>query len=109
VPVDFDTYVPPAAFASKAFSELFFTSKACLRTDQSTCFNPDSPYYSITHQGLDAMITRFIDEIHSFAKAPDNLAYPNHTAFMYIYNVVGAKSEPGFCIMCMCIPRCTQL
>jgi hypothetical protein len=98
--VDFDTNVPPAAFASKDFSELFFTSKVCLRTDQSTCFAPDSPYYAITHQGLDAMITRFIDEMNSFAKAPDNLAYPNHTAFMYIYHVVGATDRHG-CTNCM--------
>jgi hypothetical protein len=94
-PVNFDRNVPPAAFASKDFSNLFFTTKACLRPDQSTCFNPDSPYYVITHQGLDAMITRFIDEMQSFAKAPESMVTPNHTGFLYIFNVVANDMTSG--------------
>jgi hypothetical protein len=87
--------VPPAAFASKRFSDLFFTTKQCLRQDLSTCFTSDNPYYVITHQGLDAMITRFIDEMGSFVKAPESMVTPNHTGFLYIFNVVANDMTAG--------------
>lgn len=70
---------PPAAFTYKDVSNIFFKTTDCLRFDKSGCFKEDSKYYSITRQGLDAMVYRFIDEMTVFVNLPDQLAYPNHT------------------------------
>ena len=59
---------------------MFFKTKSCLRVDQSPCYNQDSPYYQITHGGLDAMVSRYIDEAKIFADLPDELAFGNHSA-----------------------------
>jgi hypothetical protein len=34
---------------------IFFKTKECLRDDQSSCYTEDSPYYDVTHNGLDAV------------------------------------------------------
>ena len=34
----------------------------CLRKDQSGCYPPDHKFYDVTHQGVDAMATRFVLE-----------------------------------------------
>jgi hypothetical protein len=54
-------------------------TNGCLRNDKSTCFKPDSPYHQITHNGLDAMVDRFIDTYEAFGNLPAELAYANHT------------------------------
>jgi hypothetical protein len=51
----------------------------CLRNDKSTCFKPDSPFYQITHNGLDAMLDRYADTYEAFANLPAELAFANHT------------------------------
>lgn len=35
--------------------------RSCLREDPSGCYPEGSEYYDITHNGLDAMITRWMD------------------------------------------------
>lgn len=37
-------------------AELYFKTKACLRSDQSTCPQPGDPLHDITHSGLDALV-----------------------------------------------------
>lgn len=46
-----------AEHASLGRAGLFFTTKDCLRADKSTCFAPDSPYYAVTHGGIDPMVS----------------------------------------------------
>lgn len=77
--VSFDRNAPAGAFANKEFAHLFFKTTRCLRQDQTGCFKPGTQYYEITHTGLDAMVTRFIEEMTLFSKLPDDLAYTNAT------------------------------
>lgn len=77
----YDVRSPAAAFANQDFSNIFFLTTGCLRADQSKCYPESSTYYHITHQGLDAMVYRFIDEMTVFANLPDNMAFPNHTRY----------------------------
>jgi hypothetical protein len=58
--VKFEAVAPPATFASAEFARLFFTTRDCLREDPAGCAAPGSPYYDITHAGLDAMVTRCV-------------------------------------------------
>jgi hypothetical protein len=51
----------------------------CVRNDKNTCFKPDSPYFQITHRGLDAMVERYMDLSEAFCHLPPELALANHT------------------------------
>ncbi len=42
--------------------ELLFTYKGCLRADRATCLPPSSPYYAVSHNGLDPMVQRLAKE-----------------------------------------------
>ncbi|KAF5832008.1 hypothetical protein DUNSADRAFT_12249 [Dunaliella salina] len=57
----------PATFASPVFSDLFFRDKGCHREDQGQCFSEEHRYYEATHNGLDAMMRRFIRELKLLA------------------------------------------
>eukprot|EP00877_Chromochloris_zofingiensis_P013211 jgi/Chrzof1/8143/UNPLg00190.t1 len=93
--VSFDRNAPAGAFANKEFAHLFFKTTRCLRQDQTGCFKPGTQYYEITHTGLDAMVTRFIEEMTLFSKLPDDLAYTNATSYDYIINVGGHDMYDG--------------
>ncbi|KAF8055488.1 tmcC [Scenedesmus sp. PABB004] len=54
----FNAHAPAAAFVNSEFSNIFFKTSACLRHDASLCYAPGSPWYDITHAGLDAMALR---------------------------------------------------
>jgi hypothetical protein len=77
--LSFDPRTPAAAFANEDFSKLFFKTTECLRADKSTCLPKGDPYYDIAHTGLDAMVSRYIDQMTVFAALGNDLAYPNHT------------------------------
>eukprot|EP00883_Tetradesmus_obliquus_P002715 jgi/Sobl393_1/12921/SZX78204.1 len=87
--LSFDPRTPAAAFANEDFSNLFFKTQACLRADKSTCLPKGDPYYDITHSGLDAMVSRYIDQMTVFAALSNDLAFPNHTSYQYV-TAVGA-------------------
>ena len=77
-PVSFDTTASSAAFADAAVAHIFFSSRECLRHDQSTCFGQDSPYYDITHRGLHAIMTQFFQDVRVFADLPAEEAKADH-------------------------------
>jgi hypothetical protein len=78
--VSFDPRAPPSAFQNEKVADMFFRTKDCLRTDPSTCVGTDSPFYQVTHLGLDALMQRFMDEARIFTDLPDTLALGNHSA-----------------------------
>eukprot|EP00198_Chlamydomonas_reinhardtii_P012864 XP_001702201.1 sensory protein [Chlamydomonas reinhardtii] len=59
----FQHAVPASTFESGTFSANFFKTNRCFRWDPSTCYTPDSPYYELTHHGLDPMMRRVIAEV----------------------------------------------
>ncbi|KAG2424794.1 hypothetical protein HXX76_014218 [Chlamydomonas incerta] len=60
----FQHAVPASTFESGTFSANFFKTDRCFRWDQSKCYTPDSPYYELTHHGLDPMMRRVLAEVH---------------------------------------------
>lgn len=58
-PVSFDLQAPAAAFSDDRIATIFFRTTACLRHDQSMCYPQGSPWYDISHAGLDVMMRRF--------------------------------------------------
>jgi hypothetical protein len=70
-------------------------NRSCLREDQSTCFQPGDANYEITHNGLDAMITRWMDTFTAFAHLPDELAFANHTLYKFLNDVGGRDMVEG--------------
>lgn len=93
--VRFEAVAPASTFASEEFADLFFKTKQCLRADPSGCFPEGSEYYDITHSGLDAMVSRYIDAYTAFAALPDSLAYANHTLYEFINDVGGNDMVEG--------------
>ena len=71
------------------------SARRCLRDDQSGCFPPGHQYYDITHNGLDAMITRWMDSYNAFAELPDDLAFANNTLYEFINDVGGHDMVEG--------------
>ncbi|GFR49782.1 hypothetical protein Agub_g11721 [Astrephomene gubernaculifera] len=68
--------VPASAFESASFARTFFRAKGCQRFDKTQCLPVDSPYYEVTHNGLDAMMRRAITELELMtADDPGDLAY----------------------------------
>jgi hypothetical protein len=49
--------LPHGSCLVAARTDLFFSTKRCLRHDQSTCFPAGHQYYDITHSGLGAMVS----------------------------------------------------
>ncbi|EFJ46271.1 hypothetical protein VOLCADRAFT_93382 [Volvox carteri f. nagariensis] len=79
--------VPPSTFASSAFAEAFFKTKRCFRFNQSLCAKVGSPYYEVTHNGLDVMVRRMIMEMELLiSDADEDVAY-NGTRWTFMYNV----------------------
>jgi hypothetical protein len=77
-PVSFRTTASSAAFADAAVAQVFFSSRECLRHDQSTCYKENSPYFDITHRGLHAMMTQFFKDVRVFADLPQAEAKADH-------------------------------
>ncbi|GIL69029.1 hypothetical protein Vretifemale_13, partial [Volvox reticuliferus] len=86
----FQKPVPASTFESSSFSNNFFRQERCFRWDQSKCYTPDSPYYEVTHHGLDVMLRRIISEMQLLAADDDNDATYNGTRYTTMY-MVGTK------------------
>ncbi|KXZ46877.1 hypothetical protein GPECTOR_40g611 [Gonium pectorale] len=83
----FQHAVPPSTFASASFAEAFFKTKRCFRFNQTLCAKPGSPYYEVTHNGLDVMVRRMITEMELLiADADEDVRY-NATRWTFMYNV----------------------
>ncbi|KIY98973.1 hypothetical protein MNEG_8988 [Monoraphidium neglectum] len=87
--VTFEAVAPASTFANEEFANLFFKTRSCLREVASNCFPPGHEFYDITHNGLDAMIMRWMDDYTAFAHLPDELAFANHTLYKFINSVGG--------------------
>ncbi|KXZ46278.1 hypothetical protein GPECTOR_45g148 [Gonium pectorale] len=82
--------VPASTFESASFASNFFREERCFRWDQSQCYTPDSPYYEVTHHGLDVMMRRILAEMSLLAEDADaDVAY-NGTRYTTMY-MVGTK------------------
>ncbi|PNW76743.1 hypothetical protein CHLRE_11g469500v5 [Chlamydomonas reinhardtii] len=79
--------VPASAFASKSFSDEFFRTQRCFRYNQTLCAKPGSPWYEVTHHGLDAMVRRMITEMELLLSDSDEDVRYNGTRWTYMYNV----------------------
>ncbi|GLI62827.1 hypothetical protein VaNZ11_005578, partial [Volvox africanus] len=86
----FQKPVPASTFESSSFSNNFFRQERCFRWDQSQCYTPDSPYYEVTHHGLDVMLRRIISEMELLAADDDADATYNGTRYTTMY-MVGTK------------------
>ncbi|WIA34679.1 hypothetical protein OEZ86_012993 [Tetradesmus obliquus] len=86
--VSFVPVAPSAVLGNPAISDMFFTTKSCLRNDQSTCFPAGSQYYDITHSGLGAMIEEFISQMTSFSNLPDEQANATASSFVWMQQVI---------------------
>ncbi|KXZ48850.1 hypothetical protein GPECTOR_25g435 [Gonium pectorale] len=86
---------PAGTFGSAAFARTFFTTKRCFRYDQSECFLPDSPYYEVTHNGLDVLVRRMITEMRLLTlDADEDVAY-NNTRYTFMAAVAGNDLYEG--------------
>ncbi|KAG2429714.1 hypothetical protein HYH02_013971 [Chlamydomonas schloesseri] len=79
--------VPASTFASSSFSANFFRENKCFRWDASKCYAPGSPYYEITHHGLDPMMRRIISEMQLLAADDDDAVAYNGTRYTIMYRV----------------------
>ena len=75
--------IPPQS----SFSANFFREDKCFRWDQSKCYTPDSPYYEITHHGLDPMMRRIISEMQLLTADDDDVIAYNGTRYTIMYRV----------------------
>eukprot|EP00775_Hariotina_reticulata_P007071 gene7071-7284_t len=74
-------------FQDSKLASIFFRYLGCMRDDPSTCFPPSHKYYAATHNGLDAMASRFIEETELLlADQPGDINISN-TRFEYIWQV----------------------
>ncbi|KAG2432252.1 hypothetical protein HXX76_009170 [Chlamydomonas incerta] len=79
--------VPASTFASKSFADQFFRTQRCFRYNQTLCAKPTSPWYEVTHHGLDAMVRRMITEMELLLSDADEDVRYNGTRWTYMYNV----------------------
>ncbi|EFJ45814.1 hypothetical protein VOLCADRAFT_93917 [Volvox carteri f. nagariensis] len=86
----FQKAVPASTFESSSFAGNFFTEERCFRWDQSKCYTPDSPYYEVTHHGLDVMLRRIISEMTLLASDDDLDTVYNSTRYNTMY-MIGTK------------------
>ena len=70
-------------------------TNSCLRNQQDSCYQPGDEFYDISHNGLDAMLTRWMDTYEAFANLPDELAFANHTLYKFINDVGGFDMVEG--------------
>ncbi|GIL67639.1 hypothetical protein Vafri_20979 [Volvox africanus] len=91
----FQEAVPASTFASVDFAREFFRSKRCFRWDQSLCLPPGHKYYEATHNGLDAMVRRVIQEMQLLSLDEDRDAKYNGTRYDYIHLVGGRDCYEG--------------
>ncbi|GIM12312.1 hypothetical protein Vretimale_15676, partial [Volvox reticuliferus] len=91
----FQEAVPASTFASVDFARAFFRSKRCFRWDQSLCLPPGHKYYEATHNGLDAMVRRVIQEMKLLSLDEDSDAKYNGTRYDYIHLVGGRDCYEG--------------
>ncbi|GLI62746.1 hypothetical protein VaNZ11_005485, partial [Volvox africanus] len=83
----FQHEVPASTFEASTIARDFFRQKRCFRWDQSQCYTPDSPYYAVTHHGLDVMLRRVLSEMTLLAKDDDVDAVYNGTRYTTMYRV----------------------
>eukprot|EP00983_Pelagomonas_calceolata_P025165 791441-Pelagomonas_calceolata.AAC.3 len=76
--------------------------KTCHRNDQGQCFSEEHRYYEATHNGLDAMMRRFIRELKLLAA--DDIQDLNFTSerIDFIYQA----SRLFGCIICIYQTSC---
>ncbi|GFR51586.1 hypothetical protein Agub_g14007 [Astrephomene gubernaculifera] len=86
----FEHPVPASTFESVSFASNYFKDERCFRWDQSQCYKPDSPYYEVTHHGLDVMMRRIISEMGLLVQDADADAVYNGTRYTTMY-MVGMK------------------
>ena len=67
-----DDYSGGVVFRDMANARVLFLTQSCLREEQGTCFNGSSRFYEATHNGLDAMVRRYMQEAALLAQ--DDLA-----------------------------------
>ncbi|KAG2446966.1 hypothetical protein HYH02_008120 [Chlamydomonas schloesseri] len=79
--------VPASTFASKSFADQFFRTQRCFRYNQTLCAKPTSPWYEVTHHGLDTMVRRMITEMELLLSDSDEDVRYNGTRWTYMYNV----------------------
>lgn len=68
----------------------FFTplpQQGCLCEEPEGCLAPDHPYYSYTHQGLDALINRFMDSVGAILDTAPELGNMTHPAFNFTWTI----------------------
>ena len=51
-----------ALFRSSTHADLLFREDGCLRTDADNCAPQSSPWYAVTHGGIDPMMQRLVEE-----------------------------------------------
>lgn len=51
-----------ALFRAVSHAQLLFRDALCLRKEQAGCVGEDSPWYVVTHGGVDAMMRRLVEE-----------------------------------------------
>lgn len=91
----FEGEAPVSIFTSRAVTELFYTTTQCLCRQASKCHQPSSPYYKVTHLGLDAMIQRFVQEMFMMTQDPDPETGPASIRYDYIRKVVANDMYDG--------------
>ncbi|KAG2429691.1 hypothetical protein HYH02_013949 [Chlamydomonas schloesseri] len=79
--------VPASTFESASFAYNFFREEKCFRWDPSKCYSPESPYYELTHHGLDPMVRRIITEMQLLVADDDSDAVYNGTRYVLMYQV----------------------
>ncbi|GFR42355.1 hypothetical protein Agub_g3050, partial [Astrephomene gubernaculifera] len=91
----FHEEVPASTFQSAAFAQEFFKQKACFRWDPSLCFAQGHKYYAVTHNGLDVMVRRVIQEATLLSLDPDSDAVYNRSRYDFIHMVGGRDCYEG--------------
>ncbi|KAG2484238.1 hypothetical protein HYH03_016973 [Edaphochlamys debaryana] len=89
------TVVPAATFDSVNVADAFFRQKSCYRFNTSLCFKPGEKYYTITHNGLDGMVRRVIQELRLLTLDADVDVRYNASRYDYIHMVGGRDCLEG--------------
>eukprot|EP00775_Hariotina_reticulata_P013181 gene13181-13312_t len=86
VPGEADLPANAAVFRSSRTSELYFKTNKCLRT-QRPCEPPGSKWYDVTHNGLDAMLQRFVNDMEIFLSLPISRQSVRHPCFEFTWGI----------------------
>ncbi|KAF5830860.1 hypothetical protein DUNSADRAFT_13939 [Dunaliella salina] len=84
---DFPFAVPPAAFASTEFSGLYFREKMCFREEAGQCLGEQHRFFEAAHNGLDALMRRFIMEAKLLSMDDEQDATFLSPRFDFIYQL----------------------